>query len=57
MEERGFGLNRSLLGHGGTTHKKADYIMVVAGLLAGKGIASLAIDGPGHGDRDDRRPH
>ena len=40
-----------LLGHGGTTHKKADYIMVVAGLLAGKGIASLAIDGPGHGDR------
>ena len=40
-----------LLGHGGTTHKKADYIMVVAGLLVGKGIASLAIDGPGHGDR------
>lgn len=40
-----------LLGHGGTTHKKADYIMVVAGLLASKGIAAMAIDGPGHGDR------
>jgi pimeloyl-ACP methyl ester carboxylesterase len=42
-----------LLGHGGTTHKKAPYIVTVAGLLAKKGIASMAIDGPGHGERLD----
>ena len=40
-----------LLGHGGTTHKKADYILMLVDLLASKGIASMAIDGPGHGDR------
>lgn len=40
-----------LLGHGGTTHKKTEYIMTMAGLLAKKGIATMAIDGPGHGDR------
>ena len=40
-----------LLGHGGTVDKKADYIRMVAMGLAGYGIASVAIDGPGHGDR------
>ncbi len=40
-----------MLGHGGTTNKKAEYIVNVAGLLAARGIASFAIDGPGHGDR------
>ena len=40
-----------LLGHGGTANKKADYIASVAKLLAREGIASVAIDGPGHGDR------
>ncbi|MDA1073443.1 MAG: alpha/beta fold hydrolase [Proteobacteria bacterium] len=40
-----------LLGHGGTAHKKVEYIADVARQLAAKGIASMAIDGPGHGDR------
>ena len=40
-----------LLGHGGTTHKKVDYIVDMARRLAALGIASAAIDGPGHGDR------
>lgn len=42
-----------LLGHGGTTHKKADYILHVAELLAARGISAMAIDGPGHGERAD----
>ena len=40
-----------LLGHGGTTHKKVEYIEQVAMLLVGKGISAMAIDGPGHGER------
>jgi len=40
-----------LLGHGGTTHKKEPYIEQLAVMLAGRGIASMAIDGPGHGER------
>ena len=40
-----------LLGHGGTRHKKVDYIVGVAEQLAARGIASCAIDGPGHGER------
>jgi pimeloyl-ACP methyl ester carboxylesterase len=40
-----------LLGHGGTSHKKIEYIVQVARMLAAKGIASMAIDAPGHGER------
>ena len=40
-----------LLGHGGTTHKKVEYIQHIAQLLADRGIASFSIDGPGHGER------
>jgi len=40
-----------LLGHGGTTHKKVEYIEQVAMLLVGRGISAMAIDGPGHGER------
>ena len=40
-----------LLGHGGTTDKHAPYIVDVARQLAARGIASMAIDGPGHGER------
>ena len=40
-----------LLGHGGTSHKRIEYIVAVAKMLAAKGIASLAIDAPGHGER------
>lgn len=40
-----------MLGHGGTTHKKVDYIAAVAQMLCARGIAAMAIDGPGHGER------
>jgi alpha-beta hydrolase superfamily lysophospholipase len=40
-----------LLGHGGTSHKRIEYIVEVAKMLAVKGIASLAIDARGHGER------
>lgn len=40
-----------MCGHGGTTHKRTDYIVEVARLLCARGIAAMAIDGPGHGER------
>ena len=40
-----------LLGHGGTGHKRMDHITEVAELLVARGMAAVAIDGPGHGDR------
>lgn len=41
----------ALLGHGGSTHKKVEYIQLVATMLVERGIAAMAIDGPGHGER------
>jgi len=43
-----------MVGHGGTAHKKAEYILTIVSLLIGKGIAAVAIDGIGHGDRKTR---
>lgn len=41
-----------LLGHGGTSHKRADYILASARRAVREhGFVSVAIDGPGHGDR------
>ena len=41
-----------LIGHGGTQHKRAGYVLSLARMLARHhGIASFAIDGPGHGER------
>ena len=42
----------ALLGHGGSTHKKVEYIQLVATMLTRRGIAAMAIDGPGHGERE-----
>ena len=44
-----------LLGHGGTTHKKVEYIEMLAKRLVACGISAMAIDGPGHGERKNQR--
>jgi dienelactone hydrolase len=42
----------ALLGHGGSLHKRADYILATARrLVRHHNVSALAIDGPGHGDR------
>ena len=42
----------ALLGHGGSLHKRADYILGTARRLVRRhAISAIAIDGPGHGDR------
>ena len=41
-----------LLGHGGSNHKRADYILAIARQLVRRhGFAAMAIDGPTHGAR------
>lgn len=47
----GAGEHLVLLGHGGGADKKVEYIEQIAHGLCGVGIAAMAIDGPGHGDR------
>ena len=47
-----------LIGHGGSGHKKQDYVAAIArGLVKHHGIAAAAMDGPVHGERrTDRDP-
>lgn len=40
-----------LVGHGRTSHKRDQYAMTVARLLAERGFATVALDAPGHGER------
>jgi dienelactone hydrolase len=41
-----------LIGHGGTSHKRAPYVLALArSLVRHLGFVAVAIDAPGHGDR------
>jgi len=43
-----------LVGHGGTAHKRADFVLDIVGpLVRNHGFVVAAIDGPVHGDRRD----
>ena len=50
--ESGVATGLVLLGHGGTTDKRADYVLSLARrLVRHHSLAALSIDGPGHGER------